>query len=281
MAGEYRIPAPRQRVWEALNDPEILKAAIPGCEQLEKISDEEMTARVKAKVGPVSATFFGKVTLGDLNPPESYTISGEGSGGVAGFAKGGAKVSLADDGAGTLLTYAAKADVGGKLAQIGSRLVQGTAKKMADDFFGRFSRLVAERHGAEGAAAPAAAVGPAAALGTPPPVVAPPDVAAAIPPTMNVEATAGGVPPFVPPDDVAMPASDFGPRAADIGTPANESAPPQPAFRAGGTAAREASEAARGASTVPQASAEAGLLQRPLTWVGIAVLVLALLFLIL
>src|SRR3954451_19959245 len=121
MTGEYRIPAPRQRVWEALNDPEVLRQAIPGCEQLDKVSDTELTARVKAKVGPVSATFNGKVTLGDLNPPESYTISGEGSGGMAGFAKGGANVHLTDEGADTLLRYDAKADVGGKLAQIGSR----------------------------------------------------------------------------------------------------------------------------------------------------------------
>jgi hypothetical protein len=286
MAGEYRIPAPRQRVWEALNDPEILKAAIPGCEQLEKISDEEMTARVKAKVGPVSATFFGKVTLGDLNPPESYTISGEGSGGVAGFAKGGARVNLADDGAGTLLTYNAKADVGGKLAQIGSRLIQGTAKKMADDFFGRFSRLVTERYGAEGGTTAAAVepspipATPGAALGTPPPVVAPPSVDAAIPPALNVEAAAGGVPPVVPPESVGLAASEFPQRDAAVGTPANESAPPQPAFRAGSTAAREASETTRAASTVAQPTAEPGLLKRPLTWVGIAALALALLALI-
>ena len=139
MTGEYRIPAPRQRVWEALNDPEILKAAIPGCEELNKLSDNELEARVKAKVGPVSATFTGKVTLNDLNPPESYRIAGEGKGGAAGFAKGGAEVNLAEDGADTILRYNAKADVGGKLAQIGSRLIQGTAKKMADDFFGKFS----------------------------------------------------------------------------------------------------------------------------------------------
>ena len=139
MTGEYRIPAPRQRVWEALNDPEILKAAIPGCEELTKVGDNELEARVRAKVGPVSATFTGKVTLSDLNPPESYKISGEGKGGAAGFAKGGAEVKLAEDGADTILRYSAKADVGGKLAQIGSRLIQGTAKKMADDFFGKFS----------------------------------------------------------------------------------------------------------------------------------------------
>ena len=149
MTGEYRIPAPRQRVWEALNDPEILKAAIPGCEELNKLSDNELEARVKAKVGPVSATFTGKVTLNDLNPPESYRIAGEGKGGAAGFAKGGAEVNLAEDGADTILRYSAKADVGGKLAQIGSRLIQGTAKKMADDFFGKFSAIVGERYAAE------------------------------------------------------------------------------------------------------------------------------------
>ena len=149
MTAEYRIPAPRQRVWEALNDPLVLRQAIPGCEQLDKLSDQEMTARVKAKVGPVSATFTGKVTLGDLNPPESYTISGEGSGGVAGFAKGGARVNLAEDGADTVLRYEAKADVGGKLAQIGSRLVLGTARKLADDFFKKFAETVAPGTAAE------------------------------------------------------------------------------------------------------------------------------------
>ena len=149
MTGEYRISAPRQRVWEALNDPETLKAAIPGCEELNKLSDNEMEAKVRAKVGPVSATFTGKVTLSELNAPVSYKISGEGKGGAAGYAKGGAEVSLAEDGADTVLSYQAKADVGGKLAQIGSRLIQGTAKKMADDFFGKFSAIVAERHAAE------------------------------------------------------------------------------------------------------------------------------------
>jgi hypothetical protein len=178
MTGEYRIPAPRQRVWEALNDPAILKAAIPGCEELNKVGDNELEARVKAKVGPVSATFTGKVTLNDLNPPESYRIAGEGKGGAAGYAKGGAEVNLAEDGAGTVLRYSAKADVGGKLAQIGSRLIQGTAKKMADDFFGKFSTIVADRYAAEVPAAlpavgtaPAAAAMDAAATGvlTPPP----------------------------------------------------------------------------------------------------------------
>ena len=166
MTGEYRIPAPRQRVWEALNDPEILKAAIPGCEELNKLPDNEMEARVKAKVGPVSATFTGKVTLNDLNPPESYRIAGEGKGGAAGFAKGGAEVNLAEDGADTILRYSAKADVGGKLAQIGSRLIQGTAKKMADDFFGKFSAIVGERFAAEHAvAAPATPPAPVPTAG--------------------------------------------------------------------------------------------------------------------
>src|SRR3954449_7063145 len=188
MTGEYRIPAPRQRVWEALNDPEVLRQAIPGCEQLDKVSDTELTARVKAKVGPVSATFNGKVTLGDLNPPESYTISGEGSGGMAGFAKGGANVHLTDEGADTVLRYDAKADVGGKLAQIGSRLIQGTARKMADDFFGRFSTIVGERSAAE--APPNAAIDAAAA--PPPPVppspVAPPAIGGRVAPEVLADA---------------------------------------------------------------------------------------------
>lgn len=142
MTGEYRIPAPRQKVWDALNDAEILKKCIPGCQELEKQSDTEMTAKVKTKVGPVSATFSGKVHLSDINPPESYKISGEGQGGVAGFAKGGADVKLAEDNGETVLTYNASAAVGGKLAQIGSRLIDSTAKKMADQFFSKFAEEV-------------------------------------------------------------------------------------------------------------------------------------------
>lgn len=142
MTGEYQIPASPERVWEALNDAEILKACIPGCQSLEMISDTEMTATVVAKVGPVKATFTGTVTLSDLNPPESYTISGEGKGGVAGFAKGGADVNLTPTDDGTLLTYTAKAQVGGKLAQLGSRLVDATAKKMANEFFGKFAEIL-------------------------------------------------------------------------------------------------------------------------------------------
>jgi len=138
MNGERRIPAPRQRVWEGLNDPEILKQCIPGCQSVEKLSDTEFTAKVRAKVGPVSANFAGKVTLSDLDPPAGYTISGEGTGGVAGFAKGGAKVTLEEEGGETVLRYGVEAQVGGKLAQIGSRLIDATARKLADQFFSNF-----------------------------------------------------------------------------------------------------------------------------------------------
>lgn len=143
MTGEYRIAAPRQVVWDALNDADTLKQCIAGCEDLERTSETEFTAKVKAKVGPVSAKFNGAVTLSDINPPESYTISGEGKGGAAGFAKGGAKVALAEDGDATILNYEVHVQVGGKLAQIGSRLINSTAKKMADDFFSRLSELLA------------------------------------------------------------------------------------------------------------------------------------------
>ncbi|KAB2875657.1 MAG: carbon monoxide dehydrogenase subunit G [Bauldia sp.] len=139
MSGEYRIPAPREQVWAALNDPVVLKECIPGCQSLEKTSDTEMSAKVQAKVGPVKATFTGNVTLSDIDPPNGYTISGEGKGGIAGFAKGGADVKLANDGDGTVLTYTAKAQVGGKLAQVGARLIDATAKQMADQFFGAFA----------------------------------------------------------------------------------------------------------------------------------------------
>lgn len=141
MTGEYRIAAPRSAVWAALNDPDTLKACIPGCESLDK-AGEEMTATVVAKIGPVKAKFSGKVRFENVDAPNGYSIVGEGTGGVAGFAKGGADVKLADDGAGTLLSYTAKAQVGGKLAQLGSRLIDGTAKMMADQFFAAFSEKV-------------------------------------------------------------------------------------------------------------------------------------------
>jgi len=144
MTGEFRIPAPRQRVWEGLNNPQVLKQCIPGCQTLDKVSDTEFNGRVVASVGPVRATFSGKVTLSDLDPPLSYTINGEGSGGVAGFAKGGAKVSLSDKDGGTLLTYDVEAQIGGKLAQLGQRLINSAAKKTADDFFVKFAAAVTQ-----------------------------------------------------------------------------------------------------------------------------------------
>ncbi len=144
MSGTERIEAPIGTVWQALNDPEILRQAIPGCESLDKTSDTDMTAKVVLKIGPIKAKFEGAVALSNLDPPRSYTISGEGKGGMAGFAKGGADVALEADGdAATVLTYNVKAEVGGKIAQLGSRLIDSTAKKLAGEFFSRFAALVA------------------------------------------------------------------------------------------------------------------------------------------
>ena len=147
MSGQHTITAPRETVWEALNDPEVLKQCIPGCEEVNKTSDTSFDAKVSVKVGPVKAKFGGAVTLSDIDPPKGYTISGEGKGGAAGFAKGGAKVSLeeVDGGAATELTYEVSASVGGKLAQIGARLIDSTAKKYANDFFTKFSEIAAAR----------------------------------------------------------------------------------------------------------------------------------------
>lgn len=145
MNGEERISAPVSKVWEALNDPQILKACIPGCEKLDMASPTEMSATVTLKVGPIKARFAGEVLLKNLNPPFSYTIQGEGKGGIAGFAKGGADVVLREDGPdATILTYTAKADVGGKMAQLGSRLIQSTSKKLASQFFADFGKTVSK-----------------------------------------------------------------------------------------------------------------------------------------
>jgi carbon monoxide dehydrogenase subunit G len=152
MTGEQFIPLPQQRVWEALNDPEVLKACIPGCESIEKVSDTEYKVAMTAAVGPVKARFSGKLLLVDVNAPHSYSLSFEGSGGAAGFGKGGAQVSLTPEGSSTKLAYNAKATVGGKLAQVGSRLVDGVAKKMADDFFSKFNQTLAPAAGAAPAA---------------------------------------------------------------------------------------------------------------------------------
>lgn len=145
MTGEEVIAASRQAVWNALNDPDILKQCITGCEEVKKKSDTEFEAKVTAKVGPVKASFVGDVKLSKLNPPRSYVISGEGKGGVAGFAKGGATIRLSDTGdAATKLSYDVDAQVGGKLAQIGSRLIDSTAKKMATDFFKKFNKIMSQ-----------------------------------------------------------------------------------------------------------------------------------------
>jgi carbon monoxide dehydrogenase subunit G len=142
MHGSRQIAAPREVVWAALNDPEVLKASIPGCQELSGSPDDGFEATVKQKVGPVSATFHGRVSLADVVPLTSYTITGEGKGGAAGFAKGSAAVALAEAEGGTLLTYDVTANVGGKLAQLGSRLIDGFAKKMADSFFDNFRAAV-------------------------------------------------------------------------------------------------------------------------------------------
>lgn len=168
MTGEERIAASREAVYAALNNPDILKAAIPGCKELTMLSPTEMEAKVGLAVGPVRATFTGAVTLEDLDPPNGYRIVGEGKGGPAGFAKGGASVQLEADGAETILRYEVDADVGGKLAQLGSRLIDSTAKKLAKQFFEKFGTLVVEAEGGAAAdAAPVSEAGPAAAPAAP------------------------------------------------------------------------------------------------------------------
>lgn len=142
MSGEVQLAAPREVVWEKLNDPAVLKTCIPGCEELETTEEGGFRATAKIKVGPVSARFKGKVTLSDLDPPNGYKITGEGEGGVAGFAKGGAVVGLTDKDGGTLLTYNVEAQIGGKLAQLGGRLIDATAKKLAGEFFTKFGAVV-------------------------------------------------------------------------------------------------------------------------------------------
>ncbi len=160
MNGEQLIAAPRARVWDALNDPEVLKQCIPGCQSLEKEADDRLKAVVAIKIGPIGAKFAGAVTLSELDPPNSYVISGEGQGGTAGFARGSAKVSLADEGDATRLTYNLDAEVGGRLAQVGGPIVDATAKQLAGTFFKRFGAIVTA---SEVAAAPAPA-----ATATPP-----------------------------------------------------------------------------------------------------------------
>jgi uncharacterized protein len=146
MSGEFVLPADKATVWARLNDADTLKAAIPGCESLEKLSDTELHAVVKVKIGPVSARFKGKVNLSDVDAPNSYRIAGQGDGGIAGFAKGGANVKLADaDGGATRLSYDVDAQVGGKIAQLGSRLIDSSAKKLAEQFFANFATALGGR----------------------------------------------------------------------------------------------------------------------------------------
>ena len=147
MTGEVQLPASRETVWAMLNEPAVLKSCIPGCESLDKDSDNEFWAVATIKIGPVKARWKGKVRFSNLDPPNSYRISGEGDGGVAGFAKGGAKVSLANKDGGTLLSYNVEAQIGGKLAQLGQRLINSVAKKTADDFFGNFAAAVRPKVG--------------------------------------------------------------------------------------------------------------------------------------
>ena len=142
ITGDQLIPRPQQQTWDAICDPAVLQACIPGCESMEKVSDSEFHLVMGAKVGPVNAKFKGRITLADIDPPNAYTLTFEGQGGVAGFAKGEAVVRLAPEGEATRLAYTAKANVGGKIAQVGSRLIDGVARKMAENFFSAFNRHV-------------------------------------------------------------------------------------------------------------------------------------------
>ncbi len=179
MTGDQRIAAPRQKVWEALNDPAILKQCIPGCQSLEKESDTRLKAVLAIKVGPIGARFAGSVSLSDLDPPNSYTILGEGQGGAAGFAKGAAKVRLAVDAGATLLSYDVDAQVGGRLAQVGGPIIDATAKQLAGSFFKRFGEIVAAESGAQAAPTPESL--PQAAVSAAGPAAAAPPVRPAIP----------------------------------------------------------------------------------------------------
>ncbi|HEX4095557.1 MAG TPA: carbon monoxide dehydrogenase subunit G [Caulobacteraceae bacterium] len=227
MVGERRITAPRRIVWDALNDPEVLKASIPGCQSLEKLSDTQMKAIAAVKIGPISARFAGNVQLTDLDPPNGYSIGGEGQGGVAGFAKGGAKVKLEDDGPATTLRYEVHAQVGGKIAQLGARLIDATAKQMADQFFDRFSaQVTAMAPAAETATGPvgapvgagvAAPVGAGMGAATAPPM----EQIRAFPSAPSIEVAHQELPPAHPPAISMLsliPTEPFGlPMAAWIG----------------------------------------------------------------
>jgi carbon monoxide dehydrogenase subunit G len=263
LRGEYRIAAPRERVWALLNDPAVLRDCIPGCETLEGSPADGFAARVTTKIGPVKATFNGSVALSDINPPQSYRISGEGKGGVAGFAKGGADVHLAEDGEVTVLTYVANAQVGGKLAQLGSRLIDSTAKKLADQFFACF----AERAGAP-VAAGAVPTG-AAVASAPEPVIMPgqpiPPAATGVPIVDNQAAT----PEMVPPAAVATPRVDVAP--LHHGTTASMVPPATAASNAPGASVQDL---ACDIEQEVEREAAAGFMGGPIVWALLVILVL-------
>ena len=204
MNGEFRVPTDRETVWRALNDPEVLKECLPGCQEIEKTSDTEMTATLTIKVGPVKATFKGGVTLSDIDPPNGYTISGQGQGGTAGFASGEAKVSLLEEDGATVVQYDVDAKVGGKLAQIGSRLIDSTAKKLAKQFFDSLAETLGGGEEPEAAAQAAQeAAPPEPAQPEPPPEPTAPPGPAPTPPEPAAS------PADAPPEDA--PAPDAGP----------------------------------------------------------------------
>ena len=201
MNGEFRVPTDRETVWRALNDPEVLKDCLPGCQEIEKTSDTEMTATLVIKVGPVKATFAGGVTLSDLDPPNGYTLSGQGQGGPAGFASGEARVRLVEDGGETVVQYECDAKVGGKLAQIGSRLIDSTAKKLARQFFDSFAgKLGGGEDGDEdeAAAKPAPEATPVEPAPSPAPGASATDAGDAPAPAEPGEPAAAAPPPLAP-----------------------------------------------------------------------------------
>jgi len=228
MTGEQLIPVEQSKVWAALNDPAVLKMCIPGCETIDKTADNEYKVIMTAAVGPVRAKFNGKLLLSNMNPPSSYSIAFEGSGGAAGFGKGGADVSLKPEGPSTRLSYTAKAQVGGKLAQVGSRLIDGVARKMADDFFNRFKQTVAPEGAAEGGGTGATAASAAGMAGTASGGAAgggaaggaAAGVAAASSATGQAGYPAAAAPAAAAPSAVPMTARNTGPGRMDSGTPA-------------------------------------------------------------
>ena len=202
MNGEFRVPTDRETVWRALNDPEVLKECLPGCQEIEKTSDTEMTATLIIKVGPVKATFKGGVTLSDLDPPNGYTLSGQGQGGTAGFASGEAKVKLVEEGGETVVQYDVDAKVGGKLAQIGSRLIDSTAKKLSKQFFDKLAEKLGGGEDAETDAEPAQEsvdATPAEPAPTPDPALASPEPAASPADSASEDAPAPDAGPPLPP----------------------------------------------------------------------------------